>query len=307
MKLALKTETKTLVEFDLVQAFLAGKSAATLRAYDKDLKDFQAFLGAATVREAANILITSAPGAANGLVLAYRVDLQKRELSSATINRRLAALRSLVKMARVLGMVTWSIEISSLEAAPIRDTKGPGRVGFEKLMEELEARNDEKSIRDRAALWLLYGLALRRGEVVALDMEDVNLEDGLLQVKGKGRSYKEALTLPAKVKAALASWIEARGTEQGALFTNYDRRGGRGRLTGAGLYKIVQGIGLDAGITVRPHGLRHAAITRALDLTNGDVRSVQRFSRHRNIQTVVLYDDSRRDMGGVVARLVAGE
>ena len=292
MKLALKTETKTLVEFDLVQAFLAGKSAATLRAYDKDLKDFRAFLGAPTVKEAANILITSAPGAANGLVLAYRVDLQKRELSSATINRRLAALRSLVKMARVLGMVTWSIEISSLEAAPIKDTRGPGRVGFEKLMEELEARNDEKSIRDRAALWLLYGLALRRGEVVALDMEDVNLEDGLLQVKGK---------------AALASWIEARGTEQGALFTNYDRRGGRGRLTGAGLYKIVQGIGLDAGITVRPHGLRHAAITRALDLTNGDVRSVQRFSRHRNIQTVVLYDDSRRDMGGVVARLVAGE
>lgn len=307
MELAIKTDTKALVEFDLVQAFLSGKTTATLRAYDKDLKDFQAFLGAPTVKEAANILVGSAPGAANGLALAYKVDLQKRGLAPATVNRRLAALRSLVKMARVLGFVTWNLEVDSLEAAPIKDTRGPGRVGFEKLMEELEARKDEKAVRDRAVLWLLYGLALRRGEVVALDMEDLNLEEGLLKIKGKGRSYKETMTLPAKVKAALAAWTEARGAEQGPLFTNFDRRGGRGRLTGAGLYKIVQGLGLDAGITVRPHGLRHAAITRALDLTNGDVRSVQRFSRHRNIQTVVLYDDSRRDMGGVVARLVAGE
>jgi integrase/recombinase XerC len=156
-------------------------------------------------------------------------------------------------------------------------------------------------------LWLLFGLALRRGEVVALDLEDLNIEEGFLKVMGKGRAHKEVLSLPPKVKAALASWLEVRGMEQGPLFTNFDRRGGRKRLTGTGLYKMIQELGAGAGMTVRPHGLRHAAITRALDLTNGDVRSVQKFSRHRNIQTVVLYDDSRRDMGGAVARLVAGE
>lgn len=307
---ALKNETKTpkpLVNFDLLEAFLAGRSAATLRAYDQDLRDFQAFLGSDTVKDAASVLVGSAPGAANALALAYKTDLQRRGLSPASINRRLAALRSLVKMARTLGLVTWSLEVDGLQSAPIKDSRGPGLVGFQRLLEELEGRKDEKAVRDRAILWLLYGLALRRGEVVSLDLADLDLENGTLRIQGKGRSYKEALSLPPKVKAALALWLEVRGSEQGPLFTNFDRRGGRGRLTGTGLYKLVQELGAGAGMTVRPHGLRHAAITRALDLTNGDVRSVQKFSRHKNIQTVVLYDDSRRDMGGAVARLVAGE
>lgn len=302
-----QAELPALSEMDLVKAFLEGKSGSTLRAYDQDLRDFAEFMGTATPNEAAKVLVGSAPGAANALALAYRADLTKRGLAPATVNRRLAALRSLVKLARILGFVTWSLEVKNLETAPIRDTRGPGRVGFEKLLEELDARLDGKAVRDRAALWLLYGLALRRGEVVGLDMADVDLEAGLLHVKGKGRSYKEALSIPAKVKEALASWIRIRGLEGGPLFTNFDRRGGGGRLTGTGLYKVVRELGLDVELEVRPHGLRHAAITRALDLTNGDIRSVQRFSRHRNIQTVVLYDDSRRDLAGSVARLVAGE
>jgi hypothetical protein len=58
---------------------------------------------------------------------------------------------------------------------------------------------------------------------------------------------------------------------------------------------------------VRPHGFRHHAITRALDLTSGDLRRVQRFSRHRDPRTVLRYDDNRRDLGGEVASLVANE
>ena len=56
---------------------------------------------------------------------------------------------------------------------------------------------------------------------------------------------------------------------------------------------------------MRPHGLRHASITAALDITGGDVRAVQRFSRHRNLTTLTVYDDNRLDLGGKVARLVA--
>ena len=59
------------------------------------------------------------------------------------------------------------------------------------------------------------------------------------------------------------------------------------------------------GLKVRPHGLRHAAITSALDATGGDVRRVSRFSRHRDIKTVMVYDDARADLGGEVAALVA--
>ena len=55
----------------------------------------------------------------------------------------------------------------------------------------------------------------------------------------------------------------------------------------------------------RPHGLRHAAITAALDATNGDVRRVQRFSRHADARTLLIYDDARSDMGGEIAALIA--
>jgi len=52
--------------------------------------------------------------------------------------------------------------------------------------------------------------------------------------------------------------------------------------------------------------LRHAAITEALDITRGDVRAVQKFSRHRDLRTLTVYDDNRRDLAGEVAKLVAG-
>ena len=53
---------------------------------------------------------------------------------------------------------------------------------------------------------------------------------------------------------------------------------------------------------VRPHGLRHAAITEALELTNGNVRAVVKFSRHRSISVVMKYDDARDDIGGKTRR-----
>ena len=135
----------------------------------------------------------------------------------------------------------------------------------------------------------------------------MDLEGGKLSILGKGRTQKEALSLPEPTKAALAVWIEARGAEPGPLFVNFDRARKGKRLTGTGLYLVVRKLGSNAGLSapVRPHGLRHAGITEALDLTNGNVRAVQRYSRHRNLSTLNLYDDNRTDLGGDVARLVA--
>ena len=96
-----------------------------------------------------------------------------------------------------------------------------------------------------------------------------------------------------------------RGTESGPLFLNFDRAGkGRG-LTGRSLHRLVRALGAAVGVAVRPHGLRHAAITEALGLTRGDLRAVQRFSRHRDVRVVGRYDDNREDLAGEVARLVA--
>ena len=91
----------------------------------------------------------------------------------------------------------------------------------------------------------------------------------------------------------------------GPLFANLDRGHHGERLTGAGLYRMVRELGEVAGIRVRPHGLRHAAITEALERTKGDLRAVQRFSRHRDLRLLLVYDDNRQDLGGAVARFVA--
>ena len=289
----------------LVASFLAGRNERTLRAYRNDLEDFRSYLNAGDVDEAARILLSRGHGEANALVLAYRADMVNRKLQAATVNRRLAAVRSLVKLARTLGMVPWSIEVENLKAQAYRDTRGPGRQGFRRLMEEAGSRTDRKALRDRAVLRLLHDLALRRAEVVALDMEDVDLESGSVTILGKGRTQKERLSLPEPTKTALSSWIGARGTEPGPLFLNFDRAGKGERLTGTGLYLVVRDLGRKAGLTVRPHGLRHAGITEALDLTNGNIRAVQRYSRHRDMRILNVYDDNRADLGGDVARLVA--
>jgi len=289
----------------LVNAYLSGRNERTLRAYRQDLQDFAAFVEVDSLDLAAESLLSLQPGEANELVLAYRTSLQERGLSPATVNRRLAALRSLVKLARLLGLVTWSLEVEAVKSEAYRDTRGPGRNGVRRLLDLLDSRVDKKAIRDRAILHLLFDLGLRRGEVVSLDVEHVDLEAGTVAVLGKGRSGRELLTLPESTKDALRSWLHVRGTEDGPLFTNFDRAGKGERLTGSSVYRIIRDLGLEAGLAVRPHGLRHAAITAALDLTNGDVRTVQRFSRHRDLRTLNRYDDNRRDLAGDVARLVA--
>lgn len=292
----------------LVEVFLAGKSARTLAAYAADLRDFAAFVKVKDGNAAADLLLARGHGAANELGLAYRATLLDRGLAPATVNRRLAAVRSLVKLARTLGMVPWSLELAGVKSAAYRDTRGPGLAGFRGLLELVAQDRTPKGRRDALALRLLWDLALRREEAVSLDLADVDLVAGTVSILGKGRRERETLTLPAQTVAAVRAWLAVRGTGPGPLLMNLDRRSkGEGhRLTGTGLYLLVQGLGRRLGLTVRPHGLRHAAITEALEKTGGNVRAVQRFSRHRDLRTLTRYDDNREDMAGEVAALVAG-
>jgi integrase/recombinase XerC len=246
-------------------------------------------------------------GEANGAALAYRAHLVERGLQAATVNRRLAALRSLVRLANTLGLVPWTLAVEGVRANPYRDTRGPGQAAYAALLAAARAQARAKGARDAAILRLLHDLALRRGELVGLDLADVDLAGERFLVLGKGRSAREPLTLPAPTRAALEAWIATRGAAAGPLFTNFDRAAkGSGRLTGAAIYALLRALGAAAGVpAVRPHGLRHLAITSALDGTQGDLRRVQRFSRHRDIRVLTLYDDARRDMAGEIAALVA--
>src|SRR5262249_9537614 len=191
----------------LVAAFLAGRSAQTLRAYRCDLTDFAASCGARGIAQAAAQLLAGGHGPATETVLHFRTALQARGLAPATINRRLAALRSLVKLARTLGLVSWVLEVEGVRAESYRDTRGPGHAGFRKLLLTLAGRRDTKAVRDRALLRLLYDLGLRRAEVVGLNVADVDLDGGAVAVLGNGRSKKVLLTLPAATRDALAAWL----------------------------------------------------------------------------------------------------
>ncbi|MDP6087273.1 MAG: tyrosine-type recombinase/integrase [Nitrospinota bacterium] len=289
----------------LVDAFLSGRNERTLEAYRQDLEDFRAFVGALTLDEAARLLLDRGHGEANGLALAYKSALVDRGLAANSINRRLAALRSLVRLARTLGLVSWTLEISNIKAQPYRDTRGPGREGFVLMLDALGKREGAKAIRDRAILRLLFDLALRRAEVCSLDLADVALEAGAVAVLGKGKTERIRLTLPPETTAVLADWLSVRGDEPGPLFLNFDRAGKGRRLTGRGLYSMIRKLGEGVGLRTWPHGLRHAAVTEALDLTNGNLRAVQRFSRHKDVRILTIYDDNRQDLGGEVARKVA--
>jgi integrase/recombinase XerC len=290
----------------LLRAFLNGRKAETITAYRQDLEDFQAFIQAPSLEQAASLLLARGPGEANALALDYKAHLMDRELAANTINRRLTALRSLVKLGRTLGVVSWTIEVQSVRADPYRDTRGPGRAGFRDMLDSLAKRKDPKSMRDRALLRCLFDLGLRRAEVLRLDLEDLDMEAGTVAVLGKGRTSKMKLTLPPETKKTLEAWIGVRGLGPGPLFCSMNRaKPGAGRLTAIGLYGMVRELGRRLGFKVWPHGLRHAAITEALDLTGGNVRAVQRFSRHRDVRVLERYDDNRRDLGGEVAKQVA--
>jgi len=298
----------------LIDSFLSGRNQMTIEAYRQDLDNFCSFLKlnteVASLDDAAKVLLSHGHGYANALALKYKTHLIDRGLSPNTINRKLAALRSLVKLARTLGMVSFSLEIQNMKAEAYRDTKGPGKAGFKAMLDQTQNPKTEKkktkAVRDQAILRLLYDLGLRRGEVVSLVLQDVDIENGTIAVMGKGRTQKVSLTLPQETRSTLSAWIELRGEEPGPLFINLDPAGkGDGRLCANGLYRAIRAIGKKAGIRTRPHGLRHSAITQALDLTNGNYQAVAKFSRHKNVQVITLYDDNRKDLGGNIAAMVA--
>jgi integrase/recombinase XerC len=290
----------------LLEAFLDGRSEHTQRMYTQDLQDFRTFVEKSSLVEMASFFLRLPQGEANRVALAYQTHLKKRKLAPATINHRLAALSSLVRLGRMLGFCLFTLTLPRIPVQAYRNTKGPGADGVEAILRALEPAKTDKEKRDYAMLRLMYDLALRRSEVTGLDFKHVNLDKGTLEILGKGRHQTQLLTMPDETKLALRDWIQERGFSEGALFTNLSQaRKEDNRISTTGLYLMVKKRGEEADVETRPHGLRHAAITQALDLTHGDVRAVMRYSRHQDMKTVSIYDDNRKDLAGEVARKVA--
>ena len=304
---------------DLVRRFLSRRSAKTQQTYREGLRDFAAFLSRRFARdftpaEAVELLMGLEGPPANTLVLDYVIDMETRwrpgsrmGLAPNTVNQRLYTIRALVKLGRTIGAVDWEINVEpSKKRTAYTDVRGPGCDGVRALMESAaNRRNEVLAARDRALVCLAYDLGLRRAEAVSLDLEDVDLQEGVVRVMGK-REELAFITIPGPTRAVLVEWLEKRGTHPGPLFPSYDRaRKGNGRLTGRGADAVIKRLGRPIGLRTSYHKLRHSAITDALDATNGDIAAVQAFSRHKDVRTVQTYDDRRRDRGGAVAELVA--
>jgi integrase/recombinase XerC len=289
------------------------RSENTRRAYRYDLKAFfqMAYGGEPTPESVGQFLALATPQMA-ALILRFKAQLISDGRSEATVNRRLAAIMSLVKFARRVGATEADPgdHIDAEKVVAYRDTRGISREQARQLL-RLPDRATRKGRRDYALFLLLLENALRRSEVVGMTVGDFDPDTRTIAIRGKGRgSQKETVTLSPASVAAIRSYLSGGGCALRAdapLFVNVSPACYGRALTADGLYKIVREYTMEAGLPVRlsPHRLRHTAITLALDAAGGDIRRVQRLSRHARLETLQIYDDNRTDLQGEMTNLLS--
>jgi integrase/recombinase XerC len=191
-----------------------------------------------------------------------------------------------------------------------RDTSGVEPEAFKRVLGGID-RTSLKGIRDYALLILLWSNALRRSEVSKANIGDFDQKERTLRIFGKGRgNQSEIISLGKATVNAIESWLEARGEHDPdkALFVSVNPGYRDGRLCTQSIYDIVSDRCQSAGITkvMSPHRIRHSSITAALEATNGDVRRVQKLSRHSSLNTLLIYDDNRKNHQKEVTDLLDG-
>jgi integrase/recombinase XerC len=234
------------------------------------------------------------------LVSRYKGELVTKGLKSATINRRLAAIKSLVSFSYNCGHCEFMLEaVKGEKLCAYRDTTGIDPEAFKRVLGGID-RTTLKGIRDYALMMLLWSNALRRSEVSKANIGDFDQKERTLRIFGKGRgNNSEIISLGSGTVSAIKSWLEARGetNPDKALFVSVNPGYTDGRLSNQGIYNVVSDRCQAAGIskTMSPHRIRHSAITAALEATGGDVRRVQKLSRHSSLNTLLIYDDNRKN------------
>lgn len=286
------------------------KSEHTRRAYESDLSHFFSCQGE-TVDAAAVELLLGQDAARLMVTLRSYVNACRRTgLAETTISRRLAAVRSLLRTARMLGAPTPDpkLLLGAVKVEKYSDVVGPSLPEVGMLLDAID-RETIKGKRDYAILLLLVTNGLRREEIIATDIRDFDRSRHRLRILGKGRARQEWVTLLPETVEAITAYLDQRAntSQESPLFVNCDRRekGEGGRLTGRGLWKVVDDYGQKVlGVRLHPHALRHTAITEGADATGGNLPMLQEFSRHRDINTVMIYVAKSRDGQGEITRRI---
>jgi integrase/recombinase XerC len=282
-------------------------SEHTKRTYASALNDFFFQMTGARVNPLQIREFLNLPSAqAIAVVLSYRAQLLDLNLSPNTINTRLAAIKSLVNHARKLSQCGFSLEdVASLKVEIYRDTSGVTPDVYRGMIEAID-RDTIGGKRDYAIMRLLWDNALRRSEVTALNIED--FQSDKLWIMRKGKIQKIAIDLAGKTRVALAQWLSVRGGEASQpLFMALDNRAYGNRLSGRSLGYLVERLakGADVAKRMSPHRVRHSSITAYLDVSDGNVRDARLLSGHAKLETLVIYDDRRKNVQGKVSSKLA--
>lgn len=222
--------------------------------------------------------------------LAY---LYAQNYTKSTTARKLATLRSFYKFLIRRGMV--SVNPLSTIRTPKQEKRLPKCLDLEQVQKLLDAPGDGDllSARDKAMLEVLYSSGIRVSELVELEMQDIDLQEGVLRVKGKGR--KDRLTpIGSQAIKAVQRYFEMRNadsrcqqsTHAHRVFLNKHGEPLSTRSVRRKLDKYLQMAGLDPGIS--PHTLRHSFATHLLN-NGADLRSVQELLGHQSLSTTQIY------------------
>lgn len=298
----------------LLEMLLAGIKEQSREGYRKDLAALGRFLGIAEPGDvAARLLSLQGRGELNALAAAWISELEAQGRSPATIRRRFAALARVCKAGRRLGLTALTPEAELPRTEGMRDTTGPGKRGWERMLAVAQSRAEagiRAGVRDLAIVLLLHDRGIRRGELAGIDVPvDFDAARPAVQVLGKGKREKVWLTISDRSSRAILRWVGVRGDWPGPLFTRVDPASSRpSRLSEHGINEVVKALGRRAGLarTARAHGLRHQAVTEALD-QGWSIRDTMAFSRHVDPRVVMGYDDRRKDVGGEVSKALAGD
>ena len=274
---------------DLIQAYenyltkVKQASANTVASYMRDIRQF-----AQWIQESAQ---TDILHATQDTVLAYLTWLQQQGKSSATASRTLASLKN---------FYAYVVTAGFLEASPVTTDIHVNR-GEKKLPQILTGKEvelllaqpscvDAKGYRDKAMLEVMYATGIRVSELIDLNVEDVNLELGVLKC-GCDKKQRTIPLYPAALRALDTYIKEVRvlmvaDVHENALFVNM----GGSRMSRQGFWKILKFYQAKAGIEkeITPHTLRHSFAVHLLE-NGADLGSLQELMGHSDISSTQMY------------------
>lgn len=238
--------------------------------------------------------LTTHPFGRNTYLDYKRYLADKTDFSVSTKNKYLIAARVLLRELHKLGVLPADITVNVKGFAQDKKHKrnGLNEAEMTRLIDYLATLDDSpKTARIKAICTLLALQGLRQIEITRLDVTDLDLTRGRIFVQGKGRDDKEPVYLHPHTTEAIKHYLRANKKADGALFTSNSPNSRDQRLTTRAIRLIVKNTLIAAGVDNTTHGFRHYFTTQLVKHYEGNLLAVARYTRHRNLEMLQVYND----------------